>query len=268
MIKYNSLRMLLLALPVLAGTWALRTPDIRCFVVTMKYPVYDKGGVWLGDLLSDPHRVFLHRDLVLYELSYVVASGVDDGRTPTVYETRYQYFVFHHDSTSGLLYELRYPDKILHRKVDSMLRPIGGLKPGDTTQKSLFWMAAHSPLVYRQLDQAAGNLIELHWMEDPKHPGEKDSIWLSYSNRYTMLPANLFSANDKDSVSGMQLVGVHVQNHFHDLPANTGQPVPDHGDLIWKIEETPFFNRDSAMIYFNKYQAHCDSGSRPSQKRG
>jgi hypothetical protein len=275
MIRYNSLRLLLLVLPVLAGAWGLRTPgvtrtekeDMRCFVMTMKYPVYDKSGAWMGDLLNNPHRVFLYRDLTMYELPYGFASGVDDGQTPTVYETRYQYFVFHRDSSSGLLYELRYPDRIPHRNVDSMVQPLSGLAPADTS-RNILWVAAHSPRVYRQRDQAAGSLLEIYRMEDPKHPADRDSIWLWYSDRYAMLPAKLFLKQDKDSVAGMRLVQIHVQGHFHDVPANAGQVVPDHGEFIWKIEETTFFNRDSAMIYFGKYQAYCDSTHRPSQKRG
>lgn len=291
----NLLRILLLILPVIAGAWGLRdvngggarlptplsapltrlsptptpTPpdkaDLHCYLLVMKFPIYDKNGKeGPNDFFNGTNKVFLYRDLAMFEIPYGYDSGVVNNGQPVVHETRYKYFVFHKDSSSGIEYELHYPDRALHLKVDSERRYIGGFT--DTTKTGVFNTQGKFPLVSSQRDVSAGSLLEIYKIVDPKHPADGDSLWLWYSDRFGMLPANLFFVHDKDSLPQMRLVRVHLQVHFHDGAAMPGDPaIPDHGDIFWKIEETPFFNRDSAAIYFSKYQTYLDSSRRIGQ---
>ena len=291
----NLLRILLLILPVVAGAWGLRdlggrptppplgmTPpltmlmpppllpptmpplppdkaDLHCFLLSMKFPIYDKQGNKLPmEYFNGFNRVFQYHDLAMFEIGYGFDSGrVGDG-PPVVSGTRYKYFVFQRDSASGIEYELRYPDRALHLKVDSERRYIGGFT--DTSKTAWTKLQGDFPLLSSKRDVAGGSLQETYRVLDPKHPDDADTLWLWYSDRYGMLPAMLLFVHDLDSLPQMRLVRVHLMVHFHDGAAMPGSPVlPDHGEIFWKVEETPFFNRDSAAIYFTKYQRYLDS---------
>ena len=266
MITYTKL----LALLLLIGGGALGvrntppsdTQDLRCFVFTVKFPMYDaRGNSIPNDLFNNTHRVFIYHDLAMYELSYGFDSGrVNDG-PPIVSETRYKYFVFHKDSASGIVYELRYRDRFIRGNVDSMSKQLGGLTDTGKT-RSIF--NGQFPLLYSKWNDGGGTRLEAYKIPDLKHPEDRDTLWLLYSDRFGLLPRNLchIRDGDDDSLSPMKLAQVRVQVHFHDVPPAPGYSyeLPYHGEFLWKVEETPFFNRDSAAMYFAKYQTYLDSG--------
>lgn len=266
----NLLRILLLTLPVtplpplkLSAPLTVTPPpdkaDLHSYLLSMKFPIYDKQGKEVpNDFFNNTNRVFQYHDLCMFEIPYGYDSGSVNNGPPVVHEDRYKYFVFHRDSSFGIEYELRYPDRALHLKVDSQRRFVGGFT--DIQKNGMFNMQGKPPLLSSQRDEAGGSLLEIYRLLDPKYPADGDTVWLWYSNRFGMLPANLFYIHDKDSLPQMRLVKIHVKVHFHDVPASPGaQDGPDHGEIFWKIEETPYFNRDSAAIYFTRYQTYLDS---------
>jgi len=273
----RGVRILLLVVPVIVGGWGLRlTGDsrvrrsgdgqaraddntIRCFSMSFTYSVCDKQGKCLeGGPMNQTNRIFLYNDLVMYELPYGFATGTM-GREPDTSETRYSYFIYRRDSSMGVEYDLHYPDSVRHRRADSVLRGISGFKDED---KSGFFDRTSSPLLYKSRDAANGNLMEVYLLGDSGHIAPSDTLWLFYSDRYGMLPGSLLARHDRDSLPKMRLVRMRarfvippeqqrsIQNGF----------MPDHGEINWKIQETAFFNRDSAMMFFGKYEGYCGAG--------
>ena len=248
---------------VIAGAWAFRPhggdPNtMRCFSMSFKYTVCDKPGQCMeAGPMDYTNRIFLYDDLVMYELPYGFATGTT-GREPDTSEIRYSYFVFRRDSSRGVEYDLHYPDSVRHRQVASVLHGMGGFKDDE---KGGFFDRRSSPFLYKQWDVANGNLMEVYLLGDSAHIAPSDTLWLFYSDRYGMLPGNLLAKHDKDSLPKMRLVRMRARFVIPPEQQRSAQNgfVPDHGEINWKMEETAFFNRDSAMMYFSKYERYCGS---------
>lgn len=244
-------------LSAIIDTLAPDKKDLRCFSISFHLPYYDKQGRVVFDqgvIAPGSYRVFLCKDLVMYEFPYVYVSG-RDGMDPDTTETRYSYFVFHRDSIRGVEYDLHFPGKVKHPYVNSVRL----LAPGFNPDGSLEYLNhVQRPAISRVCDTVNGNLTEAFLIRDSANGGNNDTLWLSFSDRYGVLPANALMMHDRDGLPNMRMVRLYLRWSCAGLPAVNGI-VLDHAEVLWKVEETPFFNRDSAMIFLNKYLAHCDS---------
>jgi hypothetical protein len=279
----NLLRILLLTLPVIAGAWGLRdiggrptllptstpllptlttsttlltstplltpTPDkrsIHCFIRSFHITTADDQGI--------PHTTPIFEDRVyvcgdLWMMESVTHSMEHRPPDTDRYEDYYAYLVFEKDSLTGIEYQSKWPDSTSKRAVDASTTI---RRANDTMVLGILGRQRH--LVTSVQDPHTGVLTEIYtrlWDQ----PRDVDTCRLYYSKRLEGLPFFESLSSYLDSTHNARLFEVRVtidSGFSQQLKRMVGK-----GEMLWKLEENAFFNRDSIYGYFTRYVRDC-----------
>ena len=234
-----------------------QTTTIRCWEIGYRFPVYDQQG-HVDTSVTYGKRLYVKDDLMMYVYSYGYATGID-GVGQTSSGTGYQYFIFGKDSLSGIQYDDQHPELTRPFGVDSLKRSmVPYLKQFDLFKKGV------GRLVSTVSHAASGQLIEtyydINWSEHPN----RDSCYVTYSDRFNFLPREMSLDYVLDSLYQKRVCEFKlVVNAGFDTKRNFKY---DRSEWIWKLEERSDFNRDTIQSYFSRYRlerARVGAAARP-----
>ena len=164
-------------------------------------------------------------------------------------EDYYAYLVFEKDSLTGIEYQSKWPDSSSRRAVDAFTNI-----SSENGAKTYGVLGGQPHQVSSVRDPHTGILTEIFtrlWDQ----PRDVDTCRLYYSKRLEGLPFFLSLSPYLDSTHNAQLFEVRVtedSGYSQQLKRMVGK-----GELLWKLEENVFFNRDSIYGYFTRYVRDC-----------
>ncbi len=221
---------------------------IRCFRWTMSVPTIDPQGKVHGNFLFIDKKIFVCDGVLMvqrevHHAEYVHDSLIKEEEWPL-------YFVYQQDSATGFQYEVHFPDSVKRLYVDSTNRAEGISEPGPV---ALLGKTAH--LVSGKKDSASGVLTEAYTGLGKGETSDEDTCYLYFSDRLKDIPACLTLDRSLDKLHQMRLVEVRclIAAGF----SKEQNLMLDKFEVTWKLEEQPFFNRDTALTYFTRYQTDC-----------
>ena len=238
---------LLLLILLTSGFMDKNPPDkkaIRCFRFTFSVPVIDKQGKSHGNYLAGDRRMFVCGDLVMLEHTI---DGMEH-REPDSdrYFKWYSYLVFQRDSALGIEYQTHYPDSSCRHRMDSVFKM---QMTGEGLPLKMIGPRPH--LVASTKDESTGMRTETYTRLGDSAQHDEDTCLLVFSDRLAALPPIMSLSPSLDSARGSRLVEIKCM--FGRQFSKQYQVSVDPYFFSWKMEEQAFFNRDSALLYFNRY---------------
>lgn len=239
---------LLLLATMLSTGFAVKNPpdakSIRCFRFTLSVPMIDGQGKFHGTQVVVDERTFVCGDLVLFETT---TEGMEHYPPDSDrYFKWYNHLVFERDSAIGVQYEGRYPDSIRRCRIDSVLASRRG---NDGLPMQMLGKTPH--LVSSTADPRTGLRVEIYTRLGDSVKRDEDTCTLYFSDKLKTLPWFVALSPSLDSARGSRLYAINCQ--FGSFYSKERQLTIDASAFSWKMEEQAFFNRDSALLYFNRY---------------
>jgi hypothetical protein len=217
---------------------------IRCFRFTFNVPMIDKQGKYLGSYLASDRRMFLCGNLMMVE--GVIESMEHIPPDSNRYFKSYTYLVFQRDSALGIKYETAFPDSSRRYRTDSVLAL---LRLNEGLPLELIGRQPH--LVVSTNDKSSGTRTETYTRLGDSAQRDEDTCVLVFADQLTTLPWYLALSPTLDSARGSRLVSIKCSFGRQYSPVQ--KMMIDPYTFSWKMEEQAFFNRDSALLYFDRY---------------
>lgn len=243
---------ILLLVAMLSTRFAVKNPpdtkSIRCFRFTFAVPMIDSTGKFLGTHPMIDERTFVCGDLIMFE---TVTEGMEHYPPDSDrYFKWYNYLVFEQDSAVGMQYEGRYPDSVRRCRMDSVLLSRRG---NEGLPMQMLGKTPH--LVSSTIDRGTGIRVETYTQLGDSVKRDEDSCILFFNDRLKILPGIVALSPTLDSIRGSRLFEVKFK--FGSFYSKERKVTIDPYSFSWKMEEQAFFNRDSALLYFNRYLRDC-----------